>query len=326
MKITNYLLALASFLIIYSCNDDDDPTPFDHAGQAVIDKQILQDFLKTHYYTAPTSEENFGKIDTITNGETPLFDQVISEDVDYGDITYTIYHLNSNEGSGVNPINVDSTLVNYKGRLLYATEDELVFDENTSYSFWANLYGGVVPGWSFLIPEFKSGTNISQEDAPIAFENTGKGVIFMPSGLGYREAASIAIPASSPLIFHVELAMVKHNDQDRDGIKSIYEDVDHDNNVGNDDTDSDNNANFVDYDDDGDGLSTQYEYADDNGDGNPDDAIDTDNDGTPDYLDDDDDGDGILTINEDADPNKDGNPDDAVDTDGDSIPDYLDNN
>ena len=37
-------------------------------------------------------------------------------------------------------------------------------------------------------------------------------------------------------------------------------------------------------------------------------------------------GDGIPTEDEDADPNGDGNPDDAVDTDGDGVPDYLDPN
>ena len=52
---------------------------------------------------------------------------------------------------------------------------------------------------------------------------------------------------------------------------------------------------------------------------------DTDADGTPNYLDNDDDGDGLLTINENADPNMDGNPADAADADMDGVPDYLDN-
>ena len=75
-------------------------------------------------------------------------------------------------------------------------------------------------------------------------------------------------------------------------------------------------------DSDGDGIYDIYEDVDGDGDITND---DTDGDGIPNYLDPDDDGDGILTIDEGADPNGDGNPDDAIDTDGDGIPDYLDN-
>ena len=331
MKITKYLLVLIVLVLAFSCGKDNNyPDPFDHAGQAVKDEVILKEFLETHYYIPPAIDEHFGRIDTITDGgETPLFDQVSTEEAVIGNITYNYYYLKNNP-IGVNdkPSRVDSVLVNYKGRLLYVNEgvdeENKVFDENTHFTFWGNLYGGVIPGWSYGMTHFESGVNTGE--TPIRFEQNGKGLVFMPSGLGYRDRGTVAIPSSSPLIFHIEMAMVKHNDQDVDGIKSIFEDLNNDGNNANDDTDDDGTADFIDFDDDNDGLSTKYENADVNADGNPDDAIDTDSDAIPDYLDNDDDGDGILTKDENADPNGDGDPSDAKDSDGDDIPDYLDAN
>ncbi|HRB72190.1 MAG TPA: RHS repeat-associated core domain-containing protein [Flavobacterium sp.] len=76
-------------------------------------------------------------------------------------------------------------------------------------------------------------------------------------------------------------------DTDGDGLYDIYEDVNNDNNLANDDTDGDGVPNYLDLDDDGDGYATweAFEGADPNGDHNPSDAIDTDGDGIPDYLD-----------------------------------------
>ena len=108
------------------------------------------------------------------------------------------------------------------------------------------------------------------------------------------------------------------SDDDSDGVPNVFEDFNGDGDLTNDDNDGDGTPNYLDNDDDGDGVLTQFEAKD--VDGNP---IDTDGDGDVDYLDNDDDGDGILTSNENADPNSDGNPDDAVDTDMDGIPDYL---
>ncbi|WP_177731358.1 RHS repeat domain-containing protein [Flavobacterium inviolabile] len=74
---------------------------------------------------------------------------------------------------------------------------------------------------------------------------------------------------------------------DGDGLYDIFEDVNNDNNLTNDDTDGDGIPNYLDLDDDGDGYATweAIEGADPNGDHNPSDAIDSDGDGIPDYLD-----------------------------------------
>ncbi len=326
MKIKYFGLAIITFLTLFSCKKDDNPPePFDFAAQSLIDDANIKTYLETHFYTPPAAGEHFGTIDTIENGETPIMDNVITKDLVYANIGFKMYILkNATEGANISPIRVDSVLVNYKGMLF--DKDKTVFDENKSYRFWGNLYGGVIPGWSYGLPYFKSGNNNSQNNEPINFTETGKGVLFLPSGLGYANTPTVTIPANSPLIFHVELAMVKRTDIDKDGVLSFYEDLNGDGEVNDNDSDSDTKPNFIDYDDDNDGISTKYENADVNGDGNPDDAIDTDNDSIPNYLDADDDNDGIATKDENADPNGDGNPDDAKDTDGDNVPDYLDAN
>lgn len=135
-------------------------------------------------------------------------------------------------------------------------------------------------------------------------------------------------------------------DDDDDGISNIFEDLNEDGDLDNDDADLDGIPNYLDSDDDGDGVLTINEEKDINGN-----YLDTDGDNFLNYLDPDDDGDGLLTIyeigdydgdgisnyldadddndtvltnNENADPNSDGNPDDAVDSDNDGVPDYLD--
>ncbi len=324
MKFNYLYIVITALIIVTSCKKDDQIEPFDHVGQAVLDDETLQTFLETHYYTPPTSMQRFGDVNLIENGETPLMSQVTIQDVTQNDIAYKIYVLkNLPIGVGESPSKVDSALVNYKGLLL--DEAKTVFDEKETF-FWANLFSGVIPGWTYAIPNFEAGVNLSQPDQPLNFNQMGKGVFFLPSGLAYRNLGSSSIGANAPLMFHIEMAMIKRSDQDLDGILSIYEDLNNDAIFINDDTDNDERYNFLDVDDDNDTILTKYENADMNEDGNPNDAQDTDGDNTPDYLDNDDDGDGILTKDENADPNADGNPYDAKDSDGDNTPDYLDGN
>ena len=96
MKITNFFILLVSFMVITtSCSEDDKlPTPFDHKAQAVKDDDILKTFLETHYYTPPTITEHFGLVDTITDGgQTPLINQVLSQEVRHGSVDYKLYYL-----------------------------------------------------------------------------------------------------------------------------------------------------------------------------------------------------------------------------------------
>ncbi|WP_025668150.1 gliding motility-associated C-terminal domain-containing protein, partial [Aquimarina megaterium] len=116
----------------------------------------------------------------------------------------------------------------------------------------------------------------------------------------------------------IGLVEINLSDTDGDGINDVDEEND-----GTDPLDPcDPNPGAVSSGDcDGDGVMNEFEIGDD-----PNNPQDTDGDGTPDILDTDDDNDGILTEDENPDSNGDGNPDDAFDTDGNGTPDYLEPN
>jgi MYXO-CTERM domain-containing protein len=107
-------------------------------------------------------------------------------------------------------------------------------------------------------------------------------------------------------------------DDDDDGVVTNLEDVNADGNPFNDDNDGDGIRNIWDTDDDDDGIPTFEENL--NGDSTwwDDNA---DGDSLPDWVDPDDDNDGILTLHEDLDGDEDWFGDD---TDGDGIPNYRD--
>jgi len=276
------IFILVIFITVYSCKKDDDADEnFDHKAQAKTDDADLIDYLKTHYYIPAEANEPFGSIDTIENGETDLYSQVETDAITYNEIEYKQYYFKVAEGIGESPSRFDSVFVKYRGFRL----DSVKFDENINFNTtkgWSSLFS-VIPGWKYGLPHFKSGINESSQGEPIKFTDTGKGILFIPSGLAYANVGSEdRIPANAPILFHLELAKIKRVDNDRDGILTMNEDINKDGEVMDDDTDGDKTPNFVDNDDDGDGTLTKDEDA--NGDGDPTND-DTDGDGIPDYLD-----------------------------------------
>lgn len=192
-----FLLSL--FVLVFTACNDNDFTPFDHVAQAKIDDEALVDYMQTHYF-----DEESGQIKEVSDGETPFYDQVVTEEINYLDVTYNLYHIITKEGIGYQPTQADNVLPTYRGELL----DGTVFDERVSVTIgnpWFNL-GGVIPGWRYGLVHFRGGENISQPNAPLEFTNFGEGFLFIPSGLAYRELASAGgIPPSSPLVFKIAL-------------------------------------------------------------------------------------------------------------------------
>ncbi|MCK0132337.1 FKBP-type peptidyl-prolyl cis-trans isomerase [Flavobacteriaceae bacterium F08102] len=282
LKILVAFLTLSITLV--SCNKDDDggnDEVFDAAEQAVLDDETLVSYLETHFYVPADAGEDFGKIDTIVNGETPLMSQVNTENIVLNDISYKLYYLKIEEGVGDNPTRYDSIHVKYRGFTL----DSLRFDENTSYSSatsWFNLGGSIIQGWKFGFPHFKEGVNSTIPGEPISYENTGKGILFIPSGLAYGNFGAALIAPNKPLLFFIELGQVITADNDNDLVPNKYEDIDGDGELFDDDSDGDGTADYLDNDDDGDGILTRNEDIDGDGDPRND---DTNNNGIPNYLD-----------------------------------------
>ncbi|MGV6845484.1 MAG: FKBP-type peptidyl-prolyl cis-trans isomerase [Lutibacter sp.] len=271
MKIKSAIIILIVIIGVWSCKKSNSTTPFDAAQQALDDDATLVEYLQTHYLN---SSDN--AIWTITNGETPLMDQVQTDNITYNDIDYKLYYLKETDGVGNMPSRADSVLVTYAGMLL----DSTVFDSRSNLT-WLSLTQ-VIEGWSYGFTHFKGGTKVINPDESFYYENTGTGYLFIPSGLAYGNNGQTSIPENSPLIFKIALNEVNQSDDDNDTVLSIDEDVNGDGNVKNDDTDSDGVPNYLDVDDDNDTILTKDEDA--NGDGNPMND-DTDGDGIPNYLD-----------------------------------------
>ncbi|MDT0644839.1 hypothetical protein RM553_18520 [Zunongwangia sp. F363] len=306
-----FLICTLFGLTFTSCNKDDDDDGVttvperDRGEQAVEDDEALVAYLSTHFYNYEefeTPPENFDyriRIDTIAgenSDKTPLIDsdKLVEKIVDDEDVEYSLYILKVREGGGRMPTFADSTLVGYKGELLNGN----IFDQNMAAPVWFDLpgyitvnsngrlarFGGVIPGFSESLTEFRAATNYTvNPDNTITWEDYGIGAVFVPSGLGYFSMGQSGIPAYSPLIFEINLYRALEADHDGDGIPSWMEDLDEDENLFNDDTDEDGYTNHSDPDDDGDGTPTreEIEILEDGTLVFP----DSNNDGTPDYLD-----------------------------------------
>ncbi len=243
---------------------------FDHEGQIPIDQALLDTYFETHYYNP--SDEAIWSIGAQGDGALSLEEQVpLSKDAKLQSIAgiqangtetdYTLYYLKTVAGSDVEekrPSKLDSVFVNYSGMLL----DSTVFDSNTKHPVWFSLQN-TVSGWGFGFQKFEGGTKavstdeeyISEED--FVFKNVGKGYLFIPSGLGYRNGSSSLIPANAPLVFQLELHLVKMIDTDSDSLSDKEEvAIDASGNVTFIDTDSDGYSDHLDKDDDDDGKLT----------------------------------------------------------------------
>ncbi len=283
-------ISIITFLV-YSCDDNDSANPagsdFDHAAQAVKDNDSLVLFLKNHFY-----DKTEDLVKPLEDGKTALFDhpdlhtQEVTDVINDKEIDFKLYVYTAEKGSSRkgNPTVVDSVLVNYSGYKVLNTKtlDGTEFDNNNNT--WFVLGASTIRGWSYGVPNFKGGTNITLPDEPLAFENPGKGVIFIPSGLAYRNQGIRDILPNEILMFYIQLNdVVTDTDSDRDGVPSISEDPDGDGIPWNDDIDDDGVPNFLDIDDDGDLILTINE--DTNKDGNPaNDFNDPNKPNTPDYL------------------------------------------
>jgi FKBP-type peptidyl-prolyl cis-trans isomerase len=256
---------------------------FDHAAQALRDQDTLNIFFQNHYYN-----DAIDSVQPLIAGATPLSDdsRLMEMDVTEQEVDYKLYFFVKRQGNP-DPVKgfptvMDSVLVKYRGEYIAATDSLVFFEERVISPTWLTL-NGVIRGWTFGFTNFKGGRNVTSS-GPIEYEDGGKGVLFIPSGLGYRNLGTVGIPGSVSLMFYIDLYdIVENTDHDQDGIPSILEDPDGDGDPRNDNTDGDQIPNYFDADDDGDGIPTRNEDA--NGDGDPtNDFNDPNNPTLPDYL------------------------------------------
>lgn len=98
-----------------------------------------------------------------------------------------LHYIITQEGTGEHPTINDIVTIKYKGYLT----DGTVFDQTPPANALTQPLSIFIQGWIEGIPYLKSGG--------------GKGMLLIPSALGYGSNANRSIPANSVLIFDVTL-------------------------------------------------------------------------------------------------------------------------
>ena len=99
-----------------------------------------------------------------------------------------LYYIIENQGTGDRPTSNSNVTVAYKGYFL----DGSVFDQSSSEGITFNLQQ-VISGWTEGIAYFNEG---------------GKGILLVPSNLGYGSKNYYGIPGGSVLVFDIKLLKV----------------------------------------------------------------------------------------------------------------------
>lgn len=104
-------------------------------------------------------------------------------DLDAMELESGLFYVIEEEGSGNYPSETSYVQVNYTGKLI----DETIFDSGNQMTIYLP---NTIEGWREGIPLFNRG---------------GKGILLIPSGMGYGRTERSRIPANSVLIFNIEL-------------------------------------------------------------------------------------------------------------------------
>lgn len=138
-------------------------------------------------------KDNKKEVETVTtapkvSNETEILKYIADNNLDAKRTDSGLYYVIQEEGTGKQPTADSEVTVAYKG---YFTNKE-VFDQSDEKGISFPLQN-VVRGWTEGIPYFKEG---------------GKGILLIPSQLGYGDSGAGPIPGGSALIFDIKLISV----------------------------------------------------------------------------------------------------------------------
>lgn len=276
---TNILYFLGFLFLLTSCNKDDDSEVVIRDRQEVYNENIItiEDYLKNNKLVFDVASNsyigealNFGDVSIWDDTTYPLQSITVKNDsrvsaytdgLNDDPVEYKLYYVKIDEGTGQTPLSIDSTLVAYKGWNL----DNETFDQNNAGRWFSfpESDNASISGFRQILSQLKAPTSLPA--------STSRLIVFIPSGLAYFSGAITNVGSYEPIIFDIQLKLIKERDHDADEIPSKYEDFSYDNSGNrlygepgdgdffNDDTDGDLIPDFLDYDDDGDGYLTKYE-------------------------------------------------------------------
>ena len=108
-----------------------------------------------------------------------------------------LYYVVTTPGNATRAIITSTVYVKYRGYLLDGTKKGIQFDS----SYESSEQPAQFVGLTTLVKGFSEGLRL--------FGVGGKGQLIIPSGLGYGATASGTIPASSVLIFDIEITGIQ---------------------------------------------------------------------------------------------------------------------
>lgn len=284
------VVLFSAVVFLAGCKKDDDDFTFQEKDRAEVYAENIADiegFLKNNQAIITDNGLSFESVATDSEQSIwhqatyPLQSITINNDSRVStnklqkvedDVEYTVYYMIINEGAGENPITIDNVYTAYR---TFNMQKEMI--EENLYGFWSSFpstihapHTEVISGYRQILPLIKTASGVIEHaDGTFSFENPGRIIAFIPSGLGYFSTGRSKIPAYTSTIFDISLVYKEHADHDGDGILSIYEDINENGDFWDDDTDNDGTPNFLDVDDDADGKTTReeitYETVDENG-------------------------------------------------------------
>jgi len=282
-KIFTSVVFLSISLLLTNCKPDDNTSVVnDRDRNEVYNEDItkIETFLKTNSIEVL---ENGVKFDTVTSEATnsiwkqtayPLQSislknntyQISDRTGKYEKIVdavdYKVYYLVLNGGGGNEPFIYDNIYTAYTGYKL----DRTSFD-NSQTGFWSGYptLGSAtetISGYRQILTQIKTAEGITENsDGTYTYNNPGRIVVFIPSGLAYFSKNAPGLSAYEPIIFDIKSILSLEVDHDNDGILDKNEDLNNNGNLWDDDTDGDGRPNFLDVDDDGDGITTREEIT-----------------------------------------------------------------
>ena len=127
-------------------------------------------------------------VDYLSLNDEEIQDYLAENNLQAEKSTSGLYYIIESEGTGEKPTTTDQVQVAYKGYFTNGT----IFDQSSSEGISFNLQQ-VIRGWTEGITYFKEG---------------GKGMLLVPSHLGYGSQDYMGIPRGSVLIFEINLIEV----------------------------------------------------------------------------------------------------------------------
>ncbi|MGY5356030.1 FKBP-type peptidyl-prolyl cis-trans isomerase [Wenyingzhuangia sp. IMCC45467] len=219
MNFKKLCLAVATVVFAVGCDENNSIEQFDHAGQYVIEKPLVDEFLATHYYDDVDNE-----IKEIDNNQSSLSEDANLQTLTttYNEVEFTMYSYVYEQGENEEAGNQDDgvlkgspdadDLVNVAYKVSGIDGDvHQESDLNDGFLYLDSL----IEGWRVGMSVFRGGFASEPEDTePRQYTGTGKGFMIIPSGLAYQNFGSGAISPNETLVFKIELRTVTSYGED----------------------------------------------------------------------------------------------------------------